>query len=90
MKAISLLLVSIISMSAFGQSSLEMDQINLSGNLLKRSRVSKIVSRRRKFEDQTTMKVFQAMEVERIKFEARLRQKVSNSIEKSMSNIEVK
>ena len=86
---IRFLFLSALATNAFAISSIEMEQINLSGNLHRRQVENKIESRRRKLEEQTMKNLLRKMEVERIKNELRLSKKFENALEQSVSNLGV-
>ena len=89
MKTITAIFLIFINTTSFAQSSIELDQIDLSGNFSRKQMENKLESRRRKLEDQTMKKLLKKMEIERIKNELRLSQQFENALEKSVSNTDI-
>lgn len=89
MKKILILFLAISTMNTFASSSIELDQIDLNGNLPRRAIENKLLSRRRKLEEQTIKKLLKRMEVERIKNELKLSQQFENALEKTSFGAEV-
>lgn len=89
MKKILILFLAILTMNTFASSSIELDQIDLNGNLPRREIENKLLSRRRKLEEQTIKKLLKRMEVERIKNELKLSQQFENALEKTSIGAEV-
>lgn len=89
MKKILILFLAISTMNTFASSSIELDQIDLNGNLPRREIENKLLSRRRKLEEQTIKKLLKRMEVERIKNELKLSQQFENALEKTSIGAEV-
>lgn len=83
------LFLTALTTNAFAISSLEMEQIELRGNLPRKKVESQIESRRRKLEEQTMKNLLKKMEVERIKNELRLSKKFEKALEQSVSNLEM-
>jgi len=87
-----ILLVSLLTASSvFAQSSssLDMDPLNIDGNISRREVGNKLEYRRHKLERQTMKKLMKQMEVERIKSEILLSRKIEKAMQKSLSNIEI-
>lgn len=83
MKKLIILFLTVCTMNSFASSSIELDQIDLNGNLPRREIENKLLSRRRKLEEQTIKKLLKRMEVERIKNELKLSQQFDNALEKT-------
>lgn len=83
MKKLLILSLAVFTMNTFASSNIELDQIDLNGTLPRKAIENKLLSRRRKLEEQTIKKLLKRMEVERIKNELKLSQQFENALEKT-------
>lgn len=81
----------LVSLNAYSQSgsSIQLDEIYLDGNLKRETIENRLQARRQKLERQTMKKLLKKMEVERIKNELLLSQKIERAMQKSMSETEL-
>ena len=81
----------LISLNAYSQSSsaIHLDDINLDGTLKRETIEGRLQSRRQKLERQTMKKLLKKMEVERIKSELILSQKIERAMQNSLSETDL-
>jgi hypothetical protein len=91
MKSFFVIIFLLNTTTVFGQSGvpIDLDSLEINGTIKRETIENKLESRRRKLEEQTMKKLFKQMEVERIRNELRLSQKIEKAMQNSISDSEI-